>query len=176
MKARAYSLEKRVKILRLHILITGTNLDKNMDNPPTFKKPRLRESYPMNDNNVNENVPYLSIETPSGSSTLESWSSINKNLLKMYNVQCREEADDAIAEIFMPMGLHLSHLFSLFQRNGEENQSGRPRYIPKVTMLNEIRATLLDRVSRMQGLMEDLKLCWVLSRSSTIMKGWTYIL
>ena len=49
-----------------------------------------------------------------------------------------------------------------------------PSYSPP--SYNKMRTSLLDKgVTRMQGLMGDLKQSWILSRCSLVMDGWTDI-
>jgi hypothetical protein len=63
------------------------------------------------------------------------------------------------------------HLFTILQRNGEKNITIGLRYIPPG--YNKMRTSLLDKgVTRMQGLMGDLKQSWLHSGCSIVMDGW----
>ena len=118
-----------------------------------FKKPRLSELKEVNDKSV--------VDPPKGCSVSISTSTrkAKKNAIvtKMFNVQRKNEAEDAIAEFFFANGISFNATRSpQYKEMMVKICAASPSFQPPG--YNKIRTTLLDRgVSKMQGLMEGLR-------------------
>ena len=96
-------------------------------------------------------------------------------VIEMFNTQCKEEADDAVAEFFFANGISFNATRSpLYKEMIRKVFAAGPSFQPPG--YNKMRTTLLDRgVSKMQGLMEGLRKSWVVYGCSIVMDGWKNI-
>jgi hypothetical protein len=93
----------------------------------------------------------------------------------MYNVVHRDEVDDVVADFFMANGISFNSTHSPYYKEMVRKIIDvGPGYTPPG--YNKMRTSLLDkRVTRVQGLMGDLKQSWILTGCSIVMDGWTDI-
>lgn len=96
-------------------------------------------------------------------------------LVDLFNVQAKDEVDDAISKFFFANGIPFHVACSLYCKEamGKIIRVG-PSYVP----LREIRlrATILDqKYSKINILMEKMKRTWIRSRCSIVLDVWTDI-
>ena len=96
-------------------------------------------------------------------------------MTEMFNVQRKNEAEDAIAKFFFANGISFNATRSpQYKEMMVKIYASGPSFQPPG--YNKLRTTLLDRgVSKMQGVMEGLRKSWVDYGCSIVMDGWTNI-
>ena len=160
-KGCSCGLDKRMEMTKLHMVATGVS-EANLDSDRPFKVPRLTPSSTEMQGSTSER----SKRSPSAAA---------EQIRKIYNVVHRDEADDAIADFFMANGISFNATRSPYYKEMVKKIiAAGPSYSP--SGYNKMRISLLDKgVTRMQGLMGDLKQSWILLGCSIVMDGWTYI-
>ena len=157
-----------VLLTKLHMKANGSNeCDSSIVSPN--KRGRNEDSSQC----MNEKSHIQSETNQVGSSSRKT--NVSESIQKMYNVMHKDGEDDAIAVFFMANGISFNATRSPYYKEMVRKiLAAGTRYAPP--SYNKMRNSFLDRgVTRMHGLMEDLKQSWVQSGCSIIMDGWTDI-
>ena len=162
------SLEQRMVMTKLHMKANGINECDSSIVAPNKRGRNEDSSQCMNEKS------HIQSETNEGGSSSRR-TTVSESIQKMYNVVHRDEADDAIADFFMANGISFNATRSPYYKDMVQKIiAAGTGYAPPG--YNKMRTSLLDRgVTRMHGLMEDLKQSWVQSGCSIFMDGWTDI-
>lgn len=162
------SLEQRMKMTKFHMKASRSNECDSSIVSPTKRGRHEDSSQCMNEQS------HIQIETTQGGSSSRK-TNVSESIQKMYNVMHRDETDDAIPDFFMANGISFNATHSSYYKEMVR------KIIVEVTgyapaSYNKMRTSLLDsKVTKMHGIMEDLKQSWVQSGCSIVMDGWTAI-
>eukprot|EP00253_Pinus_taeda_P027883 PITA_27883 len=150
---------------KLHVKENGNNECDNSIVSPNNKRGKHEDSSQC----INEKS-HIQIETNQRSSSTKR-TIVSDSIQKMYNVLNRDKVDDAIADFFMANGnSFIATRSPYYKEMVRKIIAAGTRYAP--LGYNKMRTSLLDRgVTRMHGLMEDLKQSWVHSEAPYFLKA-----